>query len=161
MKLYILYSENPKTKQIWLSVLLFTWFTYMQRQLWQLRGQGIWCLMTKRSSPASAQPAEVYVPFPQCANGADWQSYQLVRENLYHPGQWKWTRVLAPLTEWLLTVLQRGSNIVPNSPQATCNLLRRLQHSPSITKECSWSALSMMEYNALSLPFCPDIFFFS
>lgn len=35
-----------------------------------------------------------------------------------------------PLTEWLLSVLRRGSNIVPNSPRATCNLLRRLQHSP-------------------------------
>lgn len=41
-------------------------------------------------------------------------------------GQGSWL----PLAEWLLSVLQRGSNIVPNSPRATCNLLRRLQHSP-------------------------------
>lgn len=69
-------------------------------------------------------------PFLHCADGADWQSYWCVRENLCHLGRWKWTKVSAPLTEWLLSVLQRGSNIVPNSPQATCNLLRRLQHSP-------------------------------
>lgn len=76
----------------------------------------------------------------QLAPGVDWQSSQLVRENSHHTGRWMWTRFLV-----LLTGPQRGS---PPPPQATCNLLRRLQPSQSITKENLGSTPSMMENNA-------------
>lgn len=88
----------------------------------------------KRSNPASEKLHNGWALWgfrpPRCTDGADWQSYRRVGENLCHQGRWKWTGVSALLTEWLHSALQRGSNIVPNPPQATCNLLRRLQPPP-------------------------------
>lgn len=107
-------------------------------RLRQLSGQGMWCLMTKRSNPASKklhngsarwgfcpQPCSLAVPMEQIGNhiGVSGRIY-VTRADGSGQGSW------LPSQEWLLSVLQWGSNIVPNSPRATCNLLRRLQHSP-------------------------------
>jgi len=80
-------------------------------------------------------------------------------KNLCQQDWWKQTKVLALLTEWLHSVLQRASNIVQNSPQGMCNLLWRLQHSSSITEECSCAVCSLIELRTLSPLASTDIFF--
>lgn len=90
---------------------------------------------------------------PDRANGGDWQSDQLVRINLCHRDQWKWTKGLGTPHTVTPHCTSEGEQYCSELNPRPHVISSRDYNTPSISRVCSLSALTMMEYNALSLPF--------